>query len=248
MVMERFKKWLGRKTMPSEPGITDPAAGVRITRDMLAAVQEAKKLLVSAKEGEPIYKRERNMLQTINEMSLQATKGENSFLQQINNASVHKAAWYSSILQVSREMEQHISLTEQLLAKISEFKEAYAAEQYAKQTGVVTPEIEKTRAEAMKAFSSLFVEVQTLKNEFDEFRTKASAVLNDIEIQRKTALKLKENMEFQAKTAENLAKTIEQSWNSYQAMTARMAATQKKMTTALAEARYLVKTYAKKAA
>ncbi len=243
MVIGRFKKWLGLKTMPTEPGKTDPTAGVTITRDMLAAVKEAKEVLVSAKAGEPIFKKERNMLQTINEMSLQATKGDNSFLQQINKTSVHKATWYSSLLQVAKEMEQHISLTEQLTVKISEFQEAYKAEQASKAEGAVTPELERTRAEAMKSFAALFVEVKALKNEFTEFQTKANKVLQDIENQRKTALKLKENLELQATTAGNLSKTIEQSWTSYQAMLTRLSVAQKQLRKSVSQAEYAFKTY-----
>ena len=144
-------------------------------------------------------------------------------------------------------MEQHISLVEQLTVKISEFKEAYAAEQAAKKAGAVAPEIEKTRAEAMKAFANLFIEVRTLKNEFDEFKAKANKVLGDIETQRKTALKLKENLEFQARIAGNLSKTVEQSWTAYQAMLHRLNTTQKQMDKSLAEAKYMFSTYSKAA-
>jgi len=243
MVVQRFKKWLGMKTMPTEAGRTDPAAGVTITKDMLAAVKEAKELLVSTKEGEPIFKKERNMLGTINNLSLQATKGENSFLQQINKISVHKATWHSALLQIAKEMGQHIDLTEQLTVKISEFQEAFKAEQAAKTAGAVPPDLAQARATAMKAFVALFVEVKTLRNEFDEFKTKANKVLQDIENQRKTALKLKDNLELQAVTAGNLSKTIEQSWTSYQAMLTRLSVAQKQMQKSVSEAEYMLKTY-----
>jgi type VI protein secretion system component VasK len=257
MVFNRFRKWLGRKSMPTGPGTTDPTAGVTITRDMLSAVKEAKAFLVSAKEGVPIYQRERNMLQTLNELSLQSAKGDNSFIQQLNTLSVHKATWYSSLTQVAQEMEKHIQLTEQLTVKaeelqnaIKEEKEALAAKGPAamtKESAAYYGEMDTAREDAFRAFSSIFAEVKTLTNEFNEFRTKASKVLQDIENQRKTAVKLKDNLDLQAATAKNLTKTIEASWTAYQAMTTRLAATEKIFAKALKESEYMLKQVRKSA-
>lgn len=241
MVLERFKKWIGRKSMP-EPGKRD-VAGVTVTKDMLDAVKEAKQVLVSAREGEPIFKKERNLMTSINELSQQATKGDNSFLQRINKLSVHKATWFSSLLQVAKEMQQHLDLTEKLGVKIQEFQEAYAAEQTAKKEGAAPAELESARAEAMRAFAALFEEVKTVRREFEEFKTKAGKVLEDIKKQRATADKLKENLEFQARMAGNLSKTIGQSWTAYQAMLTRLSTAQKDMKKAVSEAEYMLKTY-----